>query len=328
MNNIVISGATSMLGIATIKSWLQNDANIIYALVRPKTVNLSRIPKNEHIYVIECDVDEYKNLPKRISQQCDLFYHFAWTNTDNRNKDIPAQAQNICFTLDALKASCNLGCKHFIGAGSQAEFGAFDVDKISANMICNPIEPYGVAKYAAGKLAMAQAGCLDMICSWVRVFSVYGENDKSGTMIMSVLRKMINNEHISATLGFQRWDYLNCKDAGRAFVLVGSKAKQSDIYCLGSGKAYLLRKYFEIMKRITNSSSSIGYGEIPYKDNQVMNLCADIKELRELGWQPQISFEDGIREMYIKLYKGGGKHAKLSNMFMCATFVRGGVHIA
>ena len=39
------------------------------------------------------------------------------------------------------------------------------------------------------------------------------------------------------------------------------------------------------------------FGEIPYKKNDLMYLCADITDLeREFGFQPVISFKEGIKK--------------------------------
>ena len=40
----------------------------------------------------------------------------------------------------------------------------------------------------------------------------------------------------------------------------------------------------------------MGIGKIPYSDNQIMKLYADIDLLKkDTGFEPEISFEEGIR---------------------------------
>lgn len=131
----------------------------------------------------------------------------------------------------------------------------------------------------------------------MRVFSVYGHNDKEDMFMSSLIEKMINKEHISMTKGVQLWDYLHCDDAARAFYLVGEKIKTSAVYCLGSGESRPLKEYTEILAKELNYTEPIGYGEIPYSPESVMNLCADISNLNEdTGWLPIIGFERGIRK--------------------------------
>ena len=43
--------------------------------------------------------------------------------------------------------------------------------------------------------------------------------------------------------------------------------------------------------------AEIAFGAIPYAENQVMRLCADITALQQdTGFQPETSFKDGIRQ--------------------------------
>ena len=297
MKNIVITGATSMIGVAIIDAYLKNSKDTIFAVVRPNGVKFKRIPKDDRIKVIECDVENYSTLPQLIGVRCDVFYHIAWSLTGaKRNENIYAQAVNVQYTLDALHTAAQLGCSKFIGAGSQAEYGKLDLDKISVNSPINPTQPYGIAKYAAGRLAMIEAKSIGISCLWVRIFSVYGKFDKDTSMISSAITRMSAGEKVSFTEGIQRWDYLYSEDAGNAFYLLGEKATGYKVYNLGSGKALQIKEYIQMIRNCIDPQLPIGLGEIPYTEDTVMNLCADICELqRDTGWSPQIDFEEGIR---------------------------------
>lgn len=298
--NIVVTGATSMLGVATIEQILQNEPDgRIIAVVREKSGNLSRLPHDTRIHIVECNAGEYRKLPELIQEKCGLFYHFAWLATGKgRNKSILDQSKNIMVCLEALTVAHELGCKKFIGAGSQAEYGLLDLDKITPASPVNPIQPYGIAKYAAGKLSLKLAEQLDMDCLWVRVFSIYGPNDKKTTLVNTAVEGLLNSRRVSFTPAEQRWDYLYCDDAGRAFYLIGKKSEGRKVYCLGSGEARPLKEYILEMQQIINPDCPVGIGDVPYPENCVMNICADISDIQtDTGWKPEVSFEDGIKSI-------------------------------
>lgn len=295
MKRVIITGATSMIGIATIEECLKNNTEVI-AISRVGSNNLNRIPNSSLIKIIECDLDNIKNLEEIIKERVDCFYHFAWEYTSKRDRNNAIlQNKNIDLTLQCIKMAKKLGCTSFVGAGSQAEYGRIDEEKISPTTPCNPEIAYGIAKYSAGKLGAILAKELEMKYSWVRIFSIYGIYDNEETLISILIKKMLKDEKIELTKGEQNWDFLFSEDAGRAFYSVGKNGKNQAIYCLGSGKTQKIYEYVNLIKKIINSKSEVELGAIPYSDNQVMNLCADISKLIETTkFIPKIDFERGI----------------------------------
>ena len=296
MKRIVVTGATSMIGVALIEECLRHDIEI-YAVVRSSSGKAGRLPLSEKIHLTDCSLEDLSDLPGRIPGSCDTFYHIAWGNTgEARNKSTELQSRNIFYTLQAVRAAAELGCRRFIGAGSQAEYGPMDVEKISPDSPVNPSTPYGASKLAAGHLAGMLCRELGMECIWPRIFSVYGKYEKETTMVASGLRKMLAGEPTEFTPAMQRWDYLYSRDAGRAFYLIGEKGKGGSVYCVGSGQARPLKEYIEEMAALTGAGKP-GIGAKPYPPGAVMNLCADIGTLTgDTGFIPEYTFEQGIRE--------------------------------
>ena len=236
MKHIVVTGATSMIGAALIEECMKHDTEV-YAVVRVSSGKQSRLPSGPKLHLVDCDLENLDRLSEKIPEKCDTFYHIAWGNTgEARNKSTELQSRNIFYTLQAVRAAAELGCRRFIGAGSQAEYGPMDVEKISPDSPVNPSTPYGASKLAAGHLAGMLCRELGMECIWPRIFSVYGKYEKETTMVASGLRKMLAGEPTEFTPAMQRWDYLYSRDAGRAFYLIGEKGKGGSVYCVGSGQ--------------------------------------------------------------------------------------------
>ena len=125
---------------------------------------------------------------------------------------------------------------------------------------------------------------------------VYGPGDAESTMVISTIRKLLSKEKPTLTKGGQEWDFLFSEDCAKALFLIGEKGKDGAVYCIGSGKTYPLRYYFEQIRDAIDPALPLGIGEIPYRDQQVMYLCADITSLnKDTGFEPQISFQEGIR---------------------------------
>ena len=312
MKNIVITGATSMIGVALIEAALK-DKNIkkIYAIVRKNTSKINRIPNDSHINIIYSNNSEYSKLGSVIKEKCDVFYHLAWPRTatyEEDYNDISLKCNNIQIVLDTLKVASELGCKKYVGAGSQAEYGISYERKILPEDICNPVRADGIIHLASERLAEILAKKLGIDFIWMRIFSIYGKYDRDNSMISSTITKLLKGEHCAFTWSEQKWDFLEAEDAGEAFYLVGKYSKGSTVYCLGSGEARPLKQYIQIIGDIVAPDAKLGFGEIPYPENPIMYLSADISSLKkDVGWEPKIDFEHGIRNIYKYICEKNGE---------------------
>ncbi len=303
MSNIVVTGATSMIGVALINSIIKNEKDVkIYAVIKPGSRKIERVPVHDSIVVILCDVEDYSNLPNIINEQCDIFYHLAWPRTDTYDEnyiDIIQKVNSIRHEVEAVNAAYCLGCKKFVGAGTQAEYGVNIQDVINENSLCNPVRADGIAHLAAGKLAKIVADKYNMVCIWTRIFSVYGINDRENSMISITINKLIKQEHCSFSDAEQVWDYIYEDDIGDALYLLGKKCEKSKVYCVANGNALPLKEYIDIIKEVVDPSAELGYGEISLPNNPIMNLEVDVSRLKaDVGWVPKVEFSDGIKKIY------------------------------
>lgn len=295
MKKIVVTGATSMLGLATVNEAISHGVKVL-ALLRVGSKKISRLPKNKLITVLECDIDEMESVKtSNLESDYDVFYHFAWANTDKSTRNDPIlQEKNIKYALEAVNLAKKLGCKKFVGAGSQAEYGRVE-GELSPSTPINPDIAYGIAKYAAGRLTSLRCGELGLEHIWVRILSVYGIYDNPSTMISYAITELLSNRKPEFTKCEQKWDYLFSEDAGKAFYLIGEKGKNNKVYCLGSGIAYPLSHYVKTINKLMNKAENLGIGKKDYAPKQVMYLCSDISELTtDTGFKPAISFEEGL----------------------------------
>lgn len=281
-----------MIGAATVKQFLENG-DFVYAVVRVGSKNISRLPVSENLKVIECDLKDLENLPTLIDENCNLFYFFSWEQSgQNRNDNMSVQCHNIEYTLTAVRVARILGCTRFIGAGSQAEYGTNGLN-ISETAPADPKEPYGICKYAAGKLSASLCKRLDIEHIWTRIFSVYGENDRPTSMISDLISHLKNGEEMLLSSGSHRWDYLSSDDAGRAFYLLGEYGKDQTVYNVASGESRTIREFAEII------GERLGRGYLlRFSDETFPDLTADITRLKtDVGFVPHSDFEDEIKKI-------------------------------
>ena len=296
LKKVILTGPTGAVGVSLIEEMMQKNIHVT-AICRENSPHLDSIPKSDLVDIVECNLDHLKDLIGNLSNDYDVFYHFGWDGPFGpARSDLSLQTRNVLYALDAVEVAKALGCKVFIGAGSQSECGHVD-GVLHPDTPCNPYNGYGVGKLMAGQMTRLKCREYGIRHQWVRIVSMYGPHDRTYTMVMSSILRMMKGERVQFTKGDQIWDYIYNKDAARAFRLIAEFGRDGAIYLLGTGKPQRLKDYILAIRDAVDPALEIGLGELDYYPNQVMHLEADISNLTaDTGFVPRYSFEEGIRE--------------------------------
>ncbi|MCI0502367.1 MAG: NAD(P)-dependent oxidoreductase [Fusobacteria bacterium] len=302
MKRVIITGATGAIGVALSDLLIQAGCEV-YAICRPGSENINNLRKHEKLNIVECDIADLLSLENKLIKGFDAFYHLAWIGTIGplRNSH-ELQLNNLRHTLDAVVVAKNLECRVFIGTGSQAEYGHFNIPA-DENTITQPFTLYGAAKLSAGHMSRVLAKNIGLKHIWVRIFSVYGPYDDTNTLISYLIRELKQGISPDLTSCEQIWDYLHSYDAAEAMIMLAIHGLDSETYCLGSGKSRPLKDYVDEINEAFDTKIKVNFGAKPYSENQVMYLCANIDKLvQDTGFSPKYIFKSSVKE----LIKGGG----------------------
>lgn len=297
MEKAVIAGASGVIGLALISELVEHDIEVL-VLCRSGSKREHLIPAHPLVEKKYCSMDGFETLQNKTGKEYDVFYHLAWEGTSRQDRDdMYLQNGNVKHSLDAVGLARRFGCKRFIGAGSQAEYGRFDGMLTADTPVC-PENGYGIGKLAAGLMTREYAHQLGMEHIWVRALSVYGPNSGSHIMLMRLIAELKAGKVPALTKGEQMWDFLYSGDVARALWLLGDRGVDGKTYVLGTGTSRPLREYIEELRDIVSPGAELGFGMVPYSDREVMTLCADISELqKDTGWKPEVTFTQGIRSL-------------------------------
>lgn len=290
---ILISGGTGFIGSYVTRLLSKNHT--VALLTRPSS-NPWRISGCiERVTLISVDLENSSDLNLLVLQfQPDIVLHLAWDGVSSEFRNEPVQESNLKTTMNLLEATIHARGKAWIGLGSQAEYGPHN-KKISEQSQTNPTSLYGVTKLAAYNMAERRAADAGVRFAWLRVFSTYGPMDHPKGMIPYLIRTLLKSERPVLTAGEQLWDYLYVADAARAISMVAIDEGAEGVFNLGSGKSLPLRSIIETIRDSINPDLSLGFGEMAYRPDQVVNLEADVGRLMDrVGWAPTTSIAEGI----------------------------------
>ena len=284
-----------MIGTAIVAEALSQNKKVT-AIVRENSLrmnNLSSLKDNENVEIIECNINDYRYL--NFNMKSDAFLHLAWQSTGaSVRDDVYTHIDNVRYTLDAVQLAQRAGCAIFVCAGSQAEYGLVSTT-LSGDTACDPESGYGIAKYAAGKMARLAASQLGMRYCHARILSTYGEGMDDNTLIAYLIKTLLAGEKPLLTKCEQMWDFMYVRDTARALLAIAENGIDGKTYPIGSGIAKPLREYVETIRDVVDPTMELGFGEKDYYPHQPMYLCADIGGLQaDTGFKPLVSFEEGI----------------------------------
>jgi len=165
----------------------------------------------------------------------------------------------------------------------------------------NPIGPRGVydeAKRYGEAMTMAYHGQQGVDTAIVRIFNTYGPRMRShdGRAIPNFMRQALSGEPLTMYgTGKQTRSFCYVDDLIRGLVLLAESDEHLPVN-LGNPAEFTLLELAETVLRVTGSKSEIVYEALPVDDPQQRQ--PDITRAKQiLGWEPEISLEDGLRRM-------------------------------
>ncbi len=283
---VLVSGSSGFIGKAFVNQLLSHGIEVA-VLVRSNSLVDKTINK---YFIYEHSFLECQNSVS--SWNPDVFCHFAWRGVNSKvRNDEENNRYNYHLTIDSVKLAANAGCKQWIGAGSQAEYGLFN-QPIKENCSTDPVSEYGKTKLILFHETSNLCNQYNLKHTWARIFSVYGPTDHSSTFISYLIDSMLSGEDLKLSSCTQKWDYLYIQDAAKAiFSLLG----HSGVFNIASGRAVELKYVVSVLKKLAGYQGKIQWGY--HEDAPIVYLHGNIEKIQEeIGWRPIVSLEMGLKQ--------------------------------
>ena len=293
-----VTGAAGFAGIHLSGRLLESGYGLLAFLRKGSEHNgrirelAERFPEGR-VCIIEYDMDT-EALPELINDKtprCGLFFDMAWAGGRN---DMAAQLKNTERLPGNVEAAVRLGCRRYIGTGSQAEYGVVS-GVITEDTPPLPFSAYGAAKLAGCHISRVAAESAGIEWIWGRIFSLTGSFEPSGRMLPDLVGKLKRGEAADLSSCRQYWDYMDAADCADAFIALGEKGRAGSIYNVANGDYRVLKDYIEELRELIPSESEIRYGSDP---EPFVSLRPDVSRLKQdTGFRCRYSFSDSIRKI-------------------------------
>jgi nucleoside-diphosphate-sugar epimerase len=132
---------------------------------------------------------------------------------------------------------------------------------------------------------------------------MYGLDESPGKFCSFIIYSCLGNiRDLYLTKGEQERDFIYVDDVVAAYLvlvkLVYSGQSLEKEYSIGCGQAISVREFVEKAHKFTASKTNLHFGFKSYHYGELMHSRADIQALKNIGWSPKVSLDDGI-EKYI-----------------------------
>lgn len=304
--NIFITGATSFLGRNTCSYLIKKGYNV-FAFARENSENNYKLNDIKGLIVIPISIDDiteeeidsfaeidkkYNIIKKSIDniKNCNnIFIHYAWKGTsriDRQNKDI--QEYNIEQSKKWLKIAKIMGIKKFIFAGSQAEY--------SFNF-------YGIYKNKFAEFAEKFLDKTDMSFIHMRIFSIFGNNDRNTTILSALLSSIKENNDFDMTTCKKKWNFLYINDYVKIIEKIIEKVDDKEKFVtmdIASDDTRTLRNFIIETHKVLKSKIKLHFGV--KEDNGDVFAIPDISDLiHYIGKYKFMKFAKSIKDMYANI---------------------------
>jgi nucleoside-diphosphate-sugar epimerase len=314
-DSALVTGASGFIGIHLVNR-LVSDGRRVIVLARSSSV----LPEawRYRVRVVRCDDLEQSNIGHLVDEPVGTVFHLAAYGVKPDERDF-FEAMRIYVTFPATLAHlCAIWRANMVMAGTFSEYR-----RPSGNVLVSedfPLEEgklYGSSKAAGGLMASAVANSSSVGLRLLRLFKVYGAGEAAHRLLPALVAGLRRGERVSMSAGTQVLDFVHVDDVVEAMVrsdVHGRERGGVATWNVATGKGHSVQEFaLSVALALNADTSLLGFGAIDMRKDDEPWFVGSLDRLRgQLGWQPSIGLDDGIRSSVSVLAAQAASEGSLS----------------
>lgn len=216
---------------------------------------------------------------------------------------LTSHASNINGTLSLLMAARDAGVKRIVYAASSSAYGDQEGLAKQEEMTPRPLSPYAVQKLTCEHYLQAFCRVYGMEGICLRYFNIFGPRQAADSPYSGVIARFAYQMMAGETPsingdGTVSRDFNFVENAVQANLLAcvaPSQYANGRVFNVGTGQTHTLNELYWTLGEILGFSEKPKYGALRAGD--ILHSQADISRAeRELGYQPKVSFREGLEK--------------------------------
>jgi UDP-glucose 4-epimerase len=279
---------------------------VLDSFVVGRRENLRQHASNPDFALIEGDVADPAAVARAVDGVERVFHLAARADIvpSIREPDAYYRA-NVDGTFAVLEAARRHAVSRFVYVASSSCYGIPTVYPTPETAPADLRYPYALTKYLGEQLVLHWAQVYRLPAVSLRLFNVYGPRARTsgtyGAVFGVFLAQILAGKPLTIVGdGEQTRDFTFVSDVVDALIAAAARAAPGSVYNVGSGRPSSVNE----LVRLLSSPPAV---HIPKRPGEPDCTFADIAKIRrELGWEPKVSFSDGVKVMleHIEHWRG------------------------
>ena len=306
--NLLITGGAGFIG-STLADRLLAEANKVIVIdnfndyydPQIKENNVKNNLNNDRYKLYRGDIEDTDFVEKVFAENTiDMVVHIAARAgvRPSLMNPLAYTKTNIDGTVNILEAMRKHDVKKIVFASSSSVYGNCKAAKFSEDLkVTEPISPYAVTKSACEQFLYTYSKLYDIQALCLRFFTVFGPRQRPDLAIRKFIELIEQDKPIPVYGdGTTLRDYTYIDDiVDGVMSALKYNATKYEIINLGGGAPVTLNGMIETIEKVLGKKAKID--RLPMQPGDVDKTVSDITKAQKLlGYCPQTTFEEGIRE--------------------------------
>ncbi len=306
---VLVTGAGGFIGSHLTQELLRRGAHV-RALVRYNSRNtwgnlefLSRDKDGEgDLQVLAGDVRDPFFVNSAVAG-ADVVFHLAALIAIPYSYAAPQSYvdTNITGTLNVLQAALEHKVSRIVHTSTSEAYGTALYTPIDEDHSLQGQSPYSASKIGADKLAESYFRSFDLPVATIRPFNTFGPRQSARAVIPTIISQALTRDHIQLGSLSPVRDLTYVSDTVSGFLQVAScDACMGEVVNVGRGTGVTVGELAHKILELLGSQAPIRISSErvrPERSEVFTLLCDNSKARRMMGWEPQVSLEQGLRHV-------------------------------
>jgi len=294
---VLVTGGAGFIGSHMVDILLGRDyrVRVVDSLIGGRETNLAAHADNPRLQVDFRDIRSIE-ADDAIFNDLRFVIHFAGIGDIVPSIEQPTDymSANVMGTVAALEGARHAGVEKFVYAASSSCYGLAATPTGEDHAIA-PQYPYALSKYQGEQAAFHWHQVYRLAVNSIRIFNAYGPRVRTTGAYGAVFGVFFKQKLEGAPFtvvgdGTQSRDFVYVTDVAEAFRLAAETDRHGQVYNLGAGNPQTVNRLVELLQ------GDVVY--VPKRPGEPDCTWADISKIHdELGWKPEVSFEEGVANM-------------------------------